>query len=31
MEPEVFTYLDDIVIATKTFESHIQRLQQVAE
>jgi transposase InsO family protein len=31
MEPEVFTYLDDIVIATKTFEDHVNRLLQVAE
>jgi len=31
LEPDVFTYLDDIVIATKTFETHVQRLKQVAE
>jgi transposase InsO family protein len=31
MEPEVFTYLDDIVIATETFEGHVRRLTQVAE
>jgi transposase InsO family protein len=31
MEPEVFTYLDDIVIATKSFDRHVQRLNQVAD
>jgi Reverse transcriptase (RNA-dependent DNA polymerase) len=31
MEPDVFTYLDDIVVATKSFEDHIKRLRQVAE
>lgn len=30
LEPEVFVYLDDIVIATDTFERHIQLIQEVA-
>jgi RNase H-like domain found in reverse transcriptase/Reverse transcriptase (RNA-dependent DNA polymerase)/Integrase zinc binding domain/Retroviral aspartyl protease len=31
LEPDVFTYLDDIVIATNSFETHVERLRQVAE
>jgi hypothetical protein len=31
MEPEVFVYLDDIVIASRTFEGHIDKLEKVAE
>lgn len=31
LEPNVFVYLDDIVVASNTFEEHIQRLQEVAK
>lgn len=31
LEPNVFVYLDDIVIATKTFEEHVRLLKIVAE
>lgn len=31
MEPMVFCYLDDIVIATETFEEHVYCLKQIAE
>ncbi|XP_055522976.1 uncharacterized protein LOC129717160 [Wyeomyia smithii] len=31
LEPNVFVYLDDIVIATKTFEDHVRLLRTVAE
>lgn len=30
LEPNVFVYLDDIVIASNTFEEHLRRLQDVA-
>jgi hypothetical protein len=31
LEPQVFAYLDDIVIATDSFEEHLDRLRQVAQ
>lgn len=31
MEPMVFCYLDDIVVATETFEEHIECLQKISE